>query len=99
MKEKSVIDILLDDSNNDDIVLYDENDKETIFSQIAIISLGEKTYAILKPIEKIDGIEDDEALTFLINEEDEENPLELCDDMQIIQQVFDEYYKLINEED
>lgn len=97
MEDKSLIEILLDENNNDDIVLYDENDKATTFAQIAIIPIDEELYVILKPVDEVEGIEDDEALVFKVNEDDEENPLELCVDMKMADKVFKEYYKLLDE--
>jgi len=65
-KEISQIEMLLDEKNDDNIKLYDENNKETEFEQIAIIPLEDKVYAILKPVTNIEGIEEDEALVFAI---------------------------------
>ena len=53
MKEKSAIEKLLDENNNENIVLFDENDNATEFEQVALIPLEDKTYAILKPVTKI----------------------------------------------
>ena len=47
MKElMSEIDKILDENNSDPIVLYDENNKETKFEQVAVIPLYEKVYVI-----------------------------------------------------
>lgn len=97
MKDQTLIEKLLDENNSDDIVLYDENDNEVKFEQIALIPLDEDLYAILRPINKIEGIEDDEALVFVINEDEEE--IDVCDDMDIVNKVFEEYYKLLDEEE
>ena len=97
MEEKSLIEILLDENNTDDIVLYNLQGKATKFAQIAIIPLREDLYAILRPLDKIEGVEEDEAFVFKINEEDEDNPIEMCVDMKIANKVFDEYYKLLDE--
>ncbi|MCH5179962.1 MAG: DUF1292 domain-containing protein [Erysipelotrichales bacterium] len=98
MKDQTLIEKLLDENNTDDIVLYDENDNEVKFEQVALIPLDEELYVILKPINKIEGIEDDEALVFVINE-DEEDQIDICDDMDIVNKVFEEYYKLLDEEE
>ena len=54
-----ILDILLDEDNEDPITLYDENDKPVRFDQVAIIPMDEKLYAILKPIDEMEGVADD----------------------------------------
>ena len=61
-REISAIEKIFDENNSDPIVLYDENNKETKFDQVAVIPLYEKVYVILKPLSKIAGVNDDEAL-------------------------------------
>ena len=99
MKElMSEIDKILDENNNDPIVLYDENNKETKFDQVAVIPLYEKVYVILKPLTKIVGLADDEALVFVIEEIDDEDCLVIVDDMKLVDEVFKEYYELLKQE-
>ena len=96
LKDINVIDRLLDENDEEPVTLYDENDKETEFEQVAIIPLDEKIYVILKPITKIEGVADDEGLVFVIEEIDDEDMLVLVDDDEIINKVFDVYYQLLN---
>lgn len=95
LKDINVIDRLLDENDEEPVTLYDENDKETEFEQVAIIPLDEKIYVILKPITKIEGVADDEGLVFVIEEIDDEDMLVLVDDDEIINKVFDVYYQLL----
>ena len=99
LKEINVIDRLLDENDEEPVTLYDENDKETEFEQVAIIPLDEKIYVILKPITKIEGVADDEGLVFVIEEIDDEDMLVLVDDDEIINKVFDVYYQLLKEDE
>ena len=94
----SDIEKLLDEDNCDPITLYDEDNKATRFDQVAIIPLDEKVYVILKPIDPIEGVEDDEAFVFVIEELDDEDSLVLVDDEELVSRIFDEYYKLFEEE-
>ena len=71
-----VLDILLDEENDGPITLYDENDKAIKFDQVAIIPLEEQLFAILKP-DNMEGVADDEALVFLINDNAENGDAEL----------------------
>ena len=91
------IDKILDEECTDNIVLYDENNKETEFEQVALIPKDEKVYVILKPVTKIEGVADDEALVFVIDEIDDEDCLIIVDDEDIITEVFNDYYKLLEE--
>lgn len=99
---KNPIDCLFDEDNTDPISFYNEKGEKVSFEQIAIIPLDERIFAILKPIEKTEGIADDEALVFEVvqpeNEEDEEY-LNLIADLELIDKVFDVYNKLMDEEE
>ena len=101
-KELSPIDKLFDDNNSDPIVLFNEKGEEVSFEQIALIPLEERIFAILKPMEKTEGVGEDEALVFEILEgetEEDEEYLNLVSDMEIIDNVFKVYDKLIDEEE
>ncbi len=94
----NILDVLLDENNDKPITLYDENDKAVKFDQVAIIPMEEQLYAILKPIDEMEGVADDEAIVFLV-EEDEDGDAELVveTDEAKAMKVFDEYYKLLDE--
>ncbi len=96
--EKSPIECLLDENNSDDIVLYDEKNKKTVFEQVAIIPIASKIYAILKPVTKLAGIEDDQAIVFAIEEIDNEDVLVVVDEDATIDKVFEQYYELLRAE-
>ena len=99
-KQLGLLDILLDEDNEDPITLYDENDKAIKFDQVAIIPMQNKLYAILKPIDLMEGVADDEAIVFLVNEQgDGEATLEVEGDEAVAMMVFDEYYKLLDKEE
>ena len=92
------IDALFDEDNNDVIILFNERGEEIPFEQVAVIPLG-KTYAILKPLQPMDGLGEDEGLVFAVevNTETNEEYLALVTDMDIIDQVFDVYDALVEE--
>jgi len=97
-KEKSPIEILLDQENNENIKLYDEKNNCVEFEQVAIIPIDEKIYAILRPVAGLDGVGEDEALVFSIEEVDEEDCLVVVDDDTVVDAVFEQYYKLLKDE-
>ncbi len=94
------IDALFDEDNNDPILLYNQNGEAISFEQIAIIPLKGNIYAILKPVQPIDGIGEDEGLVFAIEqgESDAQDYLTLVTDEKIIDDVFEIYDDLIESE-
>ena len=102
-RPKDVLDVLLDDNNHDNITFYDENDNAVEFEQVAVIPLeydeedGE-LYCILKPVGKLEGIKDNEAVVFhVIEDEDGVADLEVEMDDEIAERVFNEFYRLLEE--
>ncbi len=101
-EEKSPIDRLFDEDDVSPISLFNEKGEEVKFEQIALIPIEEDIYAILKPIEQMEGIGEDEALVFEIVESDNEDDgdyLNLVSDIDVIDKVFEVYNKLMDEEE
>lgn len=97
-EELNILDVLLDEDNEDQITLYDDKDNPVKFEQIAIIPLDEKLYAILKPAEELEGVADDEAIVFYVDEtKPEDVALVVESDEKVATKVFEEYYKLLDE--
>lgn len=86
-KYERYIDRFFDENNFDNITLEDNNGKFIEFEQIAIVDYEESYYAILKPVSKIDNVEEDEVLVFRIDEEKDE--LAYVDDEALAEKVFD----------
>ncbi|MBR2220546.1 MAG: DUF1292 domain-containing protein, partial [Clostridia bacterium] len=96
--ELDVLDILLDEENEDPITLYNENDKPIKFDQIAIIPMEEKLFAILKPIDEMEEVAEDEAIVFRVEEQENgESELVIETDEALAMRVFDEFYRLLDE--
>ena len=89
-------DALFDESNSDNIVLYNKYDEKIEFVQIATIPFEDSSYAILKPVEDIEGVEDNEAFVFEIISDDNGSRLELVMDEKIIGGVFEIYNQLFD---
>lgn len=94
----SPIDMLLDENNTENIKLFNEQNEEVEFEQIALVPIDEKVYAILKPVADMEGVAEDEALVFAIEEIDDEDCLVIVEDDGIIDAVFEEYYKMLKAE-
>ena len=94
-----LIDVLLDEKNTAPIYMVDENGRQLKFDQVAVIPYGEdELYCILKPITKIEGVADDEAIVFRVEEDKDGNAiLRVEENEEIAISIFDQYYNLVEE--
>ena len=93
-----IIDALFDEENAENITLYDEDGKAVEFEQIAVIPLKEQMYVILCPVDaEAIGLGEDEAVVFAVIESDGEAQLEVVQEDEIIDAVFAEYYRLLED--
>lgn len=103
VEQVDLLDVLLDKDNKDPIVLMDEKGNQLTFEQVAIIPYGEteddkQLYVVLKPLDKIEGIEDDEAVVFLVDQDKNGNTiLRVEENEEVAITVFDKYYDLLEE--
>ena len=98
MSEEKNNEVLEDEFDNDIVTLCAADGEEIQFIEIAGISYKGNFYAILQPKELLDGMGDDEALVFKVTRGKDGNDnfsIEL--DEEIIEAVFDEYNKLLDE--
>ena len=99
-QQENILDILLDEDNKDPIVLIDNTGRRLTFEQIAVIPYNEKIYCVLKPVDKIENVQDDEAIVFFVDEQEGKEPVLIKkNDEKTAINVFDEYYNLLDEED
>lgn len=97
LSDFDILDIILDENNTEPLILQDEKGKQIRFEQVAVIPYNEKIYVILKPIDKIEGVEDDQAIVFLADETKRPTVLVPEQDEKIAIKIFDEYYNLVEE--
>ena len=97
MKVKNPIEQILDETNTDNIVLYDAENKPIEFEQVAVIPLErtDKLYAILIPVTPMQGVNEGEGVLFVIDEE--KGDIEIERDDEIIDEVLTIYKTLIEE--
>ena len=88
------------DIDDDDIVTLTNADGEEIdFVEIAGIAHNGNFYAILQPIELLEGMDDDEALVFKVTRDaNGEDHFEIELDDEVIDAVFKEYNRLLDEQ-
>lgn len=92
------IDQIFDPNNCDPIVMYNENNEEVAFEQIAVVPIEGEAYVILKPVNPMEGVGEDEALVFAIVVEDGEEMLVVEDRTEIIDEVFRQYYEMLEQQ-
>ena len=106
-EELSVIEKVLDEENDDPITMYDEEGNCFKFEQVAVIPYEGELYAILYPLDQVEGVEEAEALVFHIvfdeeAETDEEaiknGYIEIEQDTDTAEAVFNIYLEILDEE-
>ena len=86
------------DDDDDVITLKGQNGEDIDFVEIAGINYKNNFYSILQPVEVLDGMEDNEALVFKVTRgSDGEDKFEIELDDEIIDAVFAEYNRLLDE--
>lgn len=91
------IDKILDENCDENIFLYNEDGEAVEFEQIAVIPMEDETYVILRPVILLEGMNEDEALVFVIETVDGEDTLAIVEDDAAVDAVFEEYYALLEE--
>ena len=88
----------MEDDNDDIVTLLSANGEEIDFIEIAGIAYRGQFYAILQPVELLDGMDEDEALVFKVTKgKDGEDKFEIELDDVVIDAVFAEYNRLLDE--
>ena len=91
------VDHMVED-NDDVITLMSANGEEIDFVEIAGIAYRGNFYAILQPVELLEGMEEDEALVFKVTHgKDSDDKFEIELDDAVIDAVFAEYNRLLDE--
>ncbi|MBQ8424986.1 MAG: DUF1292 domain-containing protein [Clostridia bacterium] len=87
----------MEEADDDIVTLLSADGEEIDFVEIAGIAHKGNFYAILQPVELIEGMDDDEALVFKVSRgKDGEDKFEIELDDSIIEAVFAEYNKLLD---
>lgn len=94
---QSPMDMILCEDNCENVVLYNEKNEPVEFQQVAVIPLDEKVYVILKPVVCMAGMDEDEALVFSIEEIENEECIVIVQEDDVVDAVFEEYYRLLVE--
>lgn len=97
--DSKAIDHIIND--DDDIVtLLSEDGEEIDFIEIAGIAYKGNFYAVLQPVELLEGMEEDQAMVFKVSKGPEgEDNFEVELDESVVDAVFEEYLKLVDDLD
>lgn len=86
------------EDDGDIIVLQGPDGEEVEFEEVADINLGEHFYVILQPVERPEDMGKDEAVVFEVVAGEENDEFVVVDDDDIIDEVFDEYNRVYEEQ-
>lgn len=82
------------DEDDDIITLYnEERDVDEDFYHLATLDVDDKWFVVLKPVEKLPDIEEDEVLIYEVQEGDDGDIFVAIEDEDLLQKVFDEFMK------
>lgn len=87
--------------DDDIIVLYNEaTDKDEEFYELATLDVDGKWYIVMKPVEPLPDIEEDEVLIYEIVEDKEGNTnFAAIEEDEVLEKVFNEFLKMLEEWD
>ena len=98
-KENKMADFFEDQENmeedEDIITLYnEENDTEEDYYHLATLDVDKRWFIVLKPVEKVEDIADDEVLIYeLVTDKDGADMFKPIDDEKLLDKVFNEFMK------
>ncbi len=85
------------DEDDDIITLYnEERDQDEDFYHLATLDVDDRWFVVLKPVEKLPDIEDDEVLIYEVVEGAEGDVFAAIEDEELLQKVFDEFMKEVD---
>lgn len=97
MEEKTLLEILLDEYDKQNIFLTNSKGEQVEFIQVAVIPYQNEIFCILKPVLQVYGIGENEAILFKMVEDEKLNDVSLCTetDELVVKRVFKKYRSLL----
>lgn len=89
---------LFDKFNNNPVVLYNQNGEPVSFKQEAYMPMDGHIYVVLKPLEKMEGVNHGECLIYEVTQENGKEIVTLVEDAGIIHNVASMYHLLADED-
>jgi len=84
------------------VTLLDDNDNPVDFFEVACVEYEDNFYALLQPVEPMEGIADDEVVIFRLdpNPDDEDEDLFVpVDDQKLLEKVFEEFLRKVADDE
>lgn len=76
------------------ITLYDDNNNPVDFHEVAVVEYQGEFYALLQPVEPMEGLEEDDGIIFkVVQTDDDTDTFEPVMDEELLDAVFNEYLK------
>ncbi|MBQ9950461.1 MAG: DUF1292 domain-containing protein [Clostridia bacterium] len=82
-----------------EVILQDEDGNDVRFDHLLTFAYENEHYIALLPIDEVSGIEDDEVLIMKIVKDGNEDTYELITNEVLLNEVFEEFMRLIDEMD
>lgn len=104
-ESQDLLDILFDLQNKDPIIFQDGEGKKMTFKQIAVIPFDHdderRIYALLSPLDRIEGLDSNALIVFRVNigDDEEETTLSIEEDEVIANAVYAEFIKSTEQAD
>lgn len=95
--EPTLFETILDPDNDSPVEIYNSEGRTFVFNQVAYIPYDGKEYVLLSPREEIEGIGENQAVTFEMRYVDGDERLFFVEDEKIVDAVFAAYEKLFDE--
>jgi hypothetical protein len=89
---KNIIEQILDENNHDFINAYDDFGNPIQFEQVAVVSIEEELFVILRENREDIPLEEVVVFRIIMNETNQELLLE--ENEEVIEEVFNKYYQL-----
>lgn len=101
MEEKTLYEVLTDENDDGNIVLDGDDGEDLEFEQLASISLDDRLYCILRPLNLPNGVTLAEDEAFVFQYVNDENGEALCavDDEELENRIIEEYNALCEDEE
>ncbi|MDR0426620.1 MAG: DUF1292 domain-containing protein [Clostridiales bacterium] len=81
------------------VTLYDDDNNPVDFYEVAVVEYEEEFYALLEPVNPMEGIDEDEVIIFkLIEQEDGTDLFQPVESEEVLNAVFDEYLRTAADE-
>ncbi len=89
--ENENVEIIEDDEI---VTLYDDENQPVDFYEVAVVEYEDEYYALLEPVEEMEGIEEGEVLIFKLEEQEDGTDMFIpVDNEELLNAVFEEYLR------